>query len=199
MESCPPLPERSWASRSRGKRGDSVSDKSRRKANSQMPANAPRATTRRAAAMRQEADFDTETVKRPISAHEELGEGGLDAEEDEAPLRREGGLGRRRALAVTDESAPSDFLSFAPLPGRMPSEADEPLDLIAFDAGEPVADEEDVSVEQADFGSSSLSAPPSPAESVEAIDSSPVEFEPAPCTRRVEPEAEVAAIETDAV
>ena len=161
-------------------------------------ANAPRATTRRAAAMRQEADFDAETVKRPISAHEELGEGGLDAEEDEAPLRREGGLGRRRALAVTDESAPSDFLSFAPLPGRMPSEADEPLDLIAFDAGEPVADEEDVSVEQADFGSSSLSAPPSPAESVEAIDSSPVEFEPAPFTRRVEPEAEVAAIETDA-
>lgn len=158
-------------------------------------ANAPRATTRRAAAMRAEAGPDT--VKRPISAHEELGEGGLDADEDEMPLRREGGLGRRRALAVTDESAPSDFLSFAPLPGRMPSEADEPLDLIAFDAAEPVVGEEDAPVEHADFGSSSLSAPPPPAEPEEGIDRPSAEFEPAPFARRAEPEAEVAAIEAD--
>ena len=150
-------------------------------------ANAPRATTRRAAALRPEADFETETVKRPISAHEELGEGGLDAEEDEAPLRREGGLGRRRALAVTDESAPSDFLSFAPLPGQFGRAEDEPLDLIAFDDGEvPIEETPPADTEHAEFGTSSLSAAPQ-APPAAAFAGAPVKFAPAPFTRRAEP------------
>lgn len=145
-------------------------------------ASSPRPATRRAAAMHAEADLDSEYVKRPILAHEELGEGGLDADTDEPPLRREGGLGRRRALAVTDESAPSDFLSFAPLPGRMPSEADEPLDLMAFDGAEPTASEDvPVATDPDAFGSSALSAPPSP----HSIGEAPAA--PATFTRGAEP------------
>jgi hypothetical protein len=46
------------------------------------------------------------TAPRPINAHEELGEDGLAAS----------GV-KRRSLAITDESLPSDYLSSVPLPG----------------------------------------------------------------------------------
>ncbi|MFZ1742939.1 MAG: hypothetical protein WAT93_08800 [Pontixanthobacter sp.] len=92
-------------------------------------------------------------LKKPISAHEELGCHGLDAPlaQDTAPddLPRPGVAysGKRRALAVTDDSGPSDFLELAPLPGGEPTfvtdpfEADdndsEPLELaeLALDDG----------------------------------------------------------------
>lgn len=69
---------------------------------------------------------------RPIQALEELPEDGLQP-----------GTPRRRALAVTDEGAPSDFLSYAPLPGTPgtpgrddPLEPAEPLDLDGVDAAD---------------------------------------------------------------
>lgn len=46
------------------------------------------------------------SAPRPINAHEELGGEGLLA-----------GIGRRRALSVTDEARTSDFLAHAPVPG----------------------------------------------------------------------------------
>jgi hypothetical protein len=72
----------------------------------------------------------------------ELGEGGLDADTAALTLRSEGGPARRRALTVTDDSASGDFLSVAPLPGRFLEEADEPLDLTAFDDTTPVTAED---------------------------------------------------------
>lgn len=55
--------------------------------------------------------------KRPISAHEELGSEYLDepiAGAAQTPGRY---TGRRRALAVTDDSGPSEYLESVPLPG----------------------------------------------------------------------------------
>ena len=83
-------------------------------------------------------------AKRPISAHEELGEGGLDAEEErEEPLP-----GRRRRLTVTDETARAEFADQAPVPGQhsaageaaVPAAEAHPLDLAAFDMEEPAFD-----------------------------------------------------------
>lgn len=65
-------------------------------------------------------------TKRPISAMEELGSDRLDE-----PLTSSGQepfAGRRRALAVTDESGPSEYLAHVPLPGGEPT-----LDLIGAD------------------------------------------------------------------
>lgn len=79
-----------------------------------------------------------EASKKPISATEELGEDGLFADDDEFDLM----TGRRRDLAVHDESARSELLDLAPLPGIDPYVAPEPLDLGDFRAGtgvEPVA------------------------------------------------------------
>ena len=56
-------------------------------------------------------------MRAPISAHEELGSEGLDEPLEEPQTARENFAGRRRALAVTDESGPSDFFESAPLPG----------------------------------------------------------------------------------
>lgn len=84
---------------------------------------------RRSAPARAAAQSEHSPAKRPISAHEELGEDGLDADDGEA-LLRDPLPGRRRALSVTDDSPRSEFLDHAPL-----SEADpEPLDLAGFDA-----------------------------------------------------------------
>ncbi|QDM40955.1 hypothetical protein [Altererythrobacter sp. TH136] len=121
-------------------------------------AHAPHTATRRAAALRAEPEPGEMSAKRPISAHEELGEGGLD-EELETP--RDAPRPRRRSLAVAEESARSDFLSFAPLPGQDPHASPEPLDLIAFD--EPPAEPESEGPEVAKtgpFGTATLSAPP---------------------------------------
>ncbi|GEM_PF-3596510 len=83
-------------------------------------------------------------VKKPISALEELGPEGLDQplDEDEPDIEpdrpeappAEPIPGRRRALSVTDESGPSEFLDHAPLPGD--EDGDEDRD---DDAGEAVA------------------------------------------------------------
>lgn len=117
-----------------------------------------RPVTRRAAATDESWEVAVKTAKRPISAHEELGEGGLDADEPEPA--REPIPGRRRPLAVTDENAPSDFLSFAPLPGRSANEAEEPLDLVGFDAPVDPAEEAEPEVDMATFGTASLSRAP---------------------------------------
>lgn len=98
-------------------------------------ANAQGPATKRAAALR-----DPASAKRPILAHDELGEAGIDAGEAEEPApKHEPFAGRRRALAVTEESARSDFLDFAPLPGQSLNAAEEPLDLLSFE--QPAADE----------------------------------------------------------
>jgi hypothetical protein len=87
--------------------------------------------SRRAAAMRGDP-----VHKRPLSAHEDIGHAGLAADDDPEMADDDAAdafRGRRRSLSVTDDSAPSEFLQFAPLPGQSPDTADEPLDLIAFD------------------------------------------------------------------
>ena len=58
-----------------------------------------------------------ESVKKPISAHDELGADGFD--EPVAAAANDGATysGKRRSLAVTDDSGPSDYLEAAPLPG----------------------------------------------------------------------------------
>lgn len=129
-------------------------------------AHAPRPVNRRAAAMRSAVDDTPRSAKRPISAHEELGEGGLDSdvfEGDELP--RAPIAGRRRALAVNDENVRSDFLDFAPLPGQASEAIAEPLDLNGFAQAEDTHGVEGVSVPVDDavqdlsFGSEALSRP----------------------------------------
>lgn len=109
-------------------------------------ANTPQPVTRRAAALRSAAQSAPMAVKRPISAHEELGAGGLDADRESGPedqLVRHAPTGRRRALSISDESARSDFLDFAPLPGQSyAAAATQPLDLIAYaEPADPAAEE----------------------------------------------------------
>ena len=65
---------------------------------------------------RSEATGDR-AAKPPINALEEFGTEGLDEPVDEKPAFRPQLAGKRRSLAVTDDSGPSDFLEFAPLPG----------------------------------------------------------------------------------
>ncbi len=85
-----------------------------------------RPVVRAAAAMHHDIPADDSGAKRPISAHEELGAGGFDAQEpDSAPEF----LRSRRSVATPHES---DFLASAPLPGH--SDGDEPLDLMDFDS-----------------------------------------------------------------
>lgn len=69
-------------------------------------------------------------ARKPISAMEELGGDGLDepVHDSDQRLGSEPMSGRRRALTVTDESEPADYLMNAPLPG-----SDDVLDLIGAD------------------------------------------------------------------
>ena len=82
------------------------------------------------------ATFSQGGQRRPISAKEELGHDGFDAprEGEDAPAPEP--ARRRRALAVNDESGPSEFLDRAPLPGSdwsapgyepLPQSAAEPV------------------------------------------------------------------------
>jgi hypothetical protein len=81
-------------------------------------------------------------AKPPISAHDELGEGGLDAaDDDEFIAPREEFTGRRRALAQVEESDRHEFVDLAPLPGQSLDE-DDPLDLEAFEEPEEVVEVE---------------------------------------------------------
>lgn len=61
--------------------------------------------------------------RRPISAHEELGGHGIDnpAQPQRPPI-----AGRRRALTVTDEELPSEYLQYAPLAEHVPVPGGEP-------------------------------------------------------------------------
>lgn len=135
-----------------------------------VAASLPGPAPRRFAAGRGAAKPLDSAAKRPISAHEELGEGGLDADAGEAP-RRDLLPGRRRALSVTDDSPRSEFLDHAPLPGTsshhepLPEADGEPLDLAGFDSMAAV--EEDLAADAAapglaPFGSAMLSHPPVP-------------------------------------
>ncbi|MDN3646729.1 hypothetical protein QWY75_11005 [Pontixanthobacter aestiaquae] len=66
-------------------------------------------------------------IKKPISAHEELGTAGLDGPIAKPASSERTYSGKRRALAVTDDSGPSEYLEAAPLPGgsAMVEQADE--------------------------------------------------------------------------
>ncbi|MXO55900.1 hypothetical protein [Pontixanthobacter gangjinensis] len=98
-----------------------------------------------------EFDEHIPQTKKPISAHEELGHDGLDAPlSREAPAAldaQEAGQsnamayrGKRRSLAVTDDSGPSDFLESAPLPGGAAG-FDSPLYQPGYDEPEKPAPE----------------------------------------------------------
>ena len=107
-------------------------------------------------------------AKRPISAHEELGDEGLDADRPDQPVKTPI-PGRRRPLSVTEESGRSEFLDAAPLPGGLvvaedeetvepvaePADEEDALELAAF------AEEEHASATEAlrndVFGTGSLS------------------------------------------
>jgi hypothetical protein len=109
----------------------------------------PGAAAEAEAAMWNRRDVFTDgPARRPISAHDELGE----TLDDPGPL-----LGRRRALAVEQEEQPFQPQDFAPVPGGEPqifdiatmqlapvrpaaasAEASAPLDLGAFPAPAPV-------------------------------------------------------------
>ncbi|WP_284124082.1 hypothetical protein [Parerythrobacter aestuarii] len=80
-------------------------------------------------ASRSKRHFSEAPAKKPIFATEELGEEGLgpvieddDDYEDEvfeeAPTAKPALPGRRRALSVTDDSGPSDYLATVPVPGE---------------------------------------------------------------------------------
>jgi hypothetical protein len=66
-------------------------------------------------------------VRRPISAREELGSARVDAPAEARALAPESLPGRRRALAMTDERGPSQYLQRAPLPGDARWADDHPL------------------------------------------------------------------------
>jgi hypothetical protein len=129
-----------------------------------VAANAPK-PTRRAATLQRAAAGEGMSAKRPISAHEELGEEGLEAAPAEPA--RPTLAGRRRALTA-EEGARSEFLDFAPLPGQAAAPPLEPLDLEMFAETEPGPEpeaDEDASVvaeraagdPHAQFGTASLS------------------------------------------
>ncbi|MBD3774487.1 MAG: hypothetical protein IE921_13015 [Rhodobacteraceae bacterium] len=120
---------------------------------------APSRTIRAKAATPKRNDrHDDSPAKRPIFAHEELGEDGLDMDfHDEAPVRAEPHPGRRRPLSVTDEGGRSEFLAEVPLPGTgdfagtpafeaVPEPQDEPLEL---DSLAPAEDDELVALRNA--------------------------------------------------
>lgn len=86
------------------------------------------------------------SAKRPISAHEELWSEGFDEPVEVTPPAPI--AGRRRALSVTDESGPSEFLDSAPLPG---GEAE-----IVLTEAPPAAEPIDVSLVAADDGDGAL-------------------------------------------
>ena len=96
-----------------------------------------------------------EQVKKPILAHEELGSEGLDEpiEDEEEPVRAEPIPGRKRALSVTDDSGPSEYLDNVPLPA-----GDEPLEIMERE----FSGKEDT-LELGDFEDGETSEPEEPA------------------------------------
>lgn len=81
-------------------------------------AQSPAPTDRSAKFVKNDDDPSDHNQKRPISAREELGSQYLDEPIADADQSTNSfGGGRRRSLAVTDESGPSEFLETVPLPG----------------------------------------------------------------------------------
>lgn len=79
------------------------------------------------------------SAKEPINAMEELGSEGF----DEPLSARAAPAARRRSLAVTDDSGPSDFFEFAPLPGGGSGIDDHSyLDAGPLDLEEAIGDDE---------------------------------------------------------
>lgn len=72
---------------------------------------------------RETVNGDDDAVKLPISAHEELGSDSFDDPiADSLQAQQTAGYrGKRRSLAVTDDSGKSEFLDTAPLPGGEPA------------------------------------------------------------------------------
>lgn len=84
-------------------------------------------------------DEEEAPAKRPIVATEELGEEGLgpvtDEDDQPVPASRPALPGRRRALSVTDDSGPSQYLSHVPLPGEGdPFDLREQVEVRPFDS-----------------------------------------------------------------
>ncbi|MCT2557718.1 hypothetical protein N0B51_01855 [Tsuneonella sp. YG55] len=134
----------------------------------------------RVAAVSADPRASATTIKRPISAHEELGDSDLDAGSPPSPAR-EGFAGRRRPLSVTDDSARSEFFDNAPLPGHDPDEnaplhaPHEPI------AAELCGEETQASAEPLDLGEFDTSGEEEPASAwdLEPGRESPVRFESA--------------------
>ncbi len=86
-------------------------------------------------------DAEAEPAKRPISAHEELGADSFDDPvEEPADPKSEGAYsGKRRSLAVTDDSARSEFLDYAPLPGGNVT-YDAPIEELGDRHAEPIGE-----------------------------------------------------------
>lgn len=152
-----------------------------------------RPVSRRAVALGAATDArPADTKRRPISAHAELGEGGIDASAP-AAVDADGKGARRRALSVTDENARSDFLEYAPLPGHFDAPTPdfetsaEPADDPALDLAE-FAPVEDATGDG--FGSSALGGMP-------AAPARPFDAEPALARQVFQPLVEGSAADTD--
>jgi hypothetical protein len=89
--------------------------------------------------------------KRPLSAHDELGEDGIDALDEELAAPRETLSARRRAFVPEEASPDSEFAELAPFPAEISEPANEPLDLVQFEQPEEIARYEDEP--QEDFAS----------------------------------------------
>lgn len=83
-------------------------------------------------------DADDNLAKRPISAHEELFEGGFDAGET-ASEHGETATRRSPSLAIGRESARSEFTNLAPLPTEGWGGDEDPLDLQVFNEAAAIA------------------------------------------------------------
>ncbi|MHA6332174.1 hypothetical protein ACXYL9_00705 [Qipengyuania sp. CAU 1752] len=131
-------------------------------------------------------------AKRPIVATEELGAEGLGPASDthtgfDEPEDEHGSVpipGRRRALSITDESGPSEYLASVPVPGE---DFHEDIDHASSHGDQVAENHEDSSVEgMLDLGSFC------PADPNERADRSNVIDEPdAPATQGGEGEAQV--------
>ncbi len=113
---------------------------------------------------KREQTVDDPSVKKPISAHEELGTSGLNKPEDRCVPLASPMPDRRRPLSVTDDSGISECLDEAPLPGEQGDWDDSPvetgtLELAEFRAGEAEEPVTENGTAENEFDSASLSVP----------------------------------------
>ncbi len=112
---------------------------------------------------------DTNPARRPISAHDELGEDGLEAlDEGFGKARpRTAAPQKRRALAFAEESTKSEFLNAVPLPGEDAEyeEAGDALDADALDLGDFAGPGDDIDGQE--IAMTDLTPPVLPEDSVD--------------------------------